>query len=255
VTALLRRLLSLALALLVVGGVLGGVGVGVGERDAWAGLPMGTGCQGSVCNNSHAITNVNAEPFAFIDKSPLAWAVTNTGVAQNAVTVRFGSFSFGMDATDKLEVPDNAIWNFAANFYFSGWFYIQNNFTNLFGKSVGAGNRSWVIYHSGATNNLIVNFYNAADVTFINFTTAGGLLTLNAWHYVEVFRIGSTCYARIDGTVAGSDATSAGTVQDSATGPALGGTGAGTPGKADAWYMMTGGFWTTRYMTPPNRRQ
>jgi len=225
-----------------------------------SGLVIGTGCTGSPCGNSHALTIINAEPFAggtFIDTSSYARVVTNVGVTQSAAQVKFGTQSMRVDAVnDKISIPDDPVWMLPTDFSISVWVYIPNvpgTIVYFFSQESAV---AWRLAMQ-PSRQVIWTMWDAGAVNFFTITSAIGVVPLSSWVLVEVTRRGNTGNIWINGTSVGTDATAAGVAGDSAVDPSM---NKGTPsnglddGYYDAWTITSGGWAWNRNHSPPNRR-
>ena len=221
---------------------------------------IGTACTGGPCGNSHTLLSVAAEPFVggtFIDSSSYARVVTNGGVTQSAVQVKFGTQSMENDnIADRISVPDSPDWTLPRNFTIAAWYYLPAlaNVSMVVGQYAGALDRAlfYQVTAAGAPRFRAYDGVNAEIITLV----AGNVVLPNQWQYLEVSRDGDLATLWADGLSAATDATAAGVLQD-CTDP-VGTTdisiGAAPIGYFDAWTITSGGWAWNRNHSPPNRR-
>jgi hypothetical protein len=238
----------LALALVV--GVLG-----LGAGSARAGLVVGSGCMAMVCNNSHMLVNVSAEPFPFVDKSPSARVVTNTSVAQSAAQVKFGAQSLEYSAgTDSLSVPDSSAWLFPADFCISLWEYHAAPTAGSAYFSSQRNVHTAHLFYARVTDDIRFVMGNAADVLFLDLPAGVNTIPAGGWNQATACRSGSTARLFVNGRQVAIDGTATGVVSDEGVSYTLGFGGSALVGYRDSWMTASRCWVWTRNHSPSNRR-
>jgi hypothetical protein len=219
-------------------------------------IPLGTGCMASVCNNSHCLVNVNAEPFPFVDGSAYGRVVTNTSVVQSAAQVKFGAQSALMDANaDNLAIPDDPVWMLPADFSLSVWVYAPMPGADVY--VISQSNAAAVAWRLRiqATGVIGWSMWDAVPAIYFTINSPAATFQANTWMLIEITRNGDVGTMWVDGVSVGVDATAAGVAEDETVPVTLGkGLSNALLGYYDAWMITSGGWAWNRAHSPPNRR-
>lgn len=190
----------------------------------------------------------------FTDSSDTANTFTAVGNAQiDTAQFKFGQSGVSDGTGDKINCPDNAVFDASGDFTVDGWFRFNGTpATSVFWEigSYGGANGAGAIYSAGG---LRLDSYCNANPFGGNAAQRAWTPSANTWYHLAWIRTGTTIRAFIDGTQLGVDVTEAGAITpsdkislfDSNANDAC------FNGWIDEWrYVVGTAVWTTNF-TPP----
>ena len=130
----------------------------------------------------------------FIDKGTNPKGISNSSVATNTTTKKFGSSSLYFNGASQLSISNNAVFNFdSSDFTVEFWLYSpvawtsQPGSTGIVGQKVNDSSNGWVIYRDGGYPDKL----NARLSQQNNFPTTS-TPAQNTWEHWALVRNGST---------------------------------------------------------------
>lgn len=130
----------------------------------------------------------------FIDKGPNPKSISNSSVATNTTTKKFGSSSLYFNGSSQLSIPNNAAFNFdSGDFTVEFWLYTPVAWTSqpsscgIVGQKAGDGYNGWCIYRDGGYPSKL-----NARLTQQNNFPSGSTPTQNTWEHWALVRSGTT---------------------------------------------------------------
>lgn len=231
--------------------------VGLGH-PAEAGIIGGVGVMGGQGCNAHCAVKIAGDPAPFVDSSPSARAVTNSGpLVQSTTQVWHGVNSINRGTlTHYLSVPDDAAWSFPGNFRMSWQVYLTTSSADRYiaQQYVGSTDRAWQLKVNTSTGVVTFSAFDTGNAGFISLASAAGAVSLNVWTEIEIEKVGSTSWMRINGVAVATDASSSGTVQNCTGAMQILGGGNSALGYYDEARIGYGGWQWGRSHSPQNRR-
>ena len=164
------------------------------------------------------------------DKSGNAATITNTGATTTNSIVKQDAYSWSFNGTSQyFTVPSNATYALSGDFTIECWFYMTA--TNLYPSIICctvSGATAWSLAFSASTSTPIFAHLTVSTVIL----SAGGNVSLNAWHHFAVTRQSGLATLWIDGVNQGT-ATDATSYVNSGITVGVGTTAAGAPAASE----------------------
>lgn len=158
---------------------------------------------------------------SFPDSSPIGNVFTAGGATVNTGTVKFGTgayssgggFNTGISAPLTLGGPLDL--STSGDFTIEGWFYTPDfTFNKILMTNTNLASAGWIISMDSTGQLIKFSAYIGGAQYTIQSPAA---ITINAWHYFTVTRVGNTYQVYLDGVGGGAPLTQAGTL-DAGTG-------------------------------------
>lgn len=190
----------------------------------------------------------------FTDSSTTANTFTAAGNAQiDTAQFKFGQSGLSDGTGDKINCPDNAVFDATGDFTVDGWFrWNTSTGTAVFWEigSYSGANGAGAIFSAGGPR---LDSYCNGNTFGGNAAQRAWSPSANTWYHIAWIRTGTTIRVFIDGTQLGVDVTESGAIQpankislfDSNTNDAC------FSGWIDEWrYVVGTAVWTANF-TPP----